>query len=93
MVLKFGLMVNGLRLKGGDMYRLILDEEDFKVYMNTDNVSYIAVEENYIYNIKPTFRVIYDVNNDNVCVDLANADYMGEEVCDECIIYWGFDKC
>lgn len=74
-------------------YQLILDEEDFKVYYDTKTHTYFVSEDNELRGVKPVVRVFYDVNNTNVDVDLPTADYMGEQVTDDCIIFWGFALC
>lgn len=72
--------------------RLIIDEQNFKIYHNTEDDTYYAVEDNYITQVEPVLQVKYDINSDNnISVEFSCADFVGEQVTDENIIFWGFN--
>lgn len=72
--------------------RLIIDEQTFKVYYDSGTEEYYAVEDNYITPVEPVLKIKYDVIADtHIDVEIGYADYMGEQVTDENIIFWGFN--
>lgn len=73
---------------------LILDYEEFKIYYDDKRDKYFAIEHNELYNVVPTLKIVYDVVDDiSYEMEIGWADYTGEQITQDNIIFWGFDLC